>query len=65
MMQENSSDPIPSLRGIDALKAESTVSEINDSACNIRVKHSDQLKNLLRATTRLVCANVAVISNKK
>ena len=65
MMQENSSDPIPSLRGIDALKVESTVSEINDSACNIRVKHSDQLKNLLRATTRLVCANVAVISNKK
>ena len=31
MMQENSSDPIPSLRGIDALKVESTVSEINDS----------------------------------
>ena len=47
MIQENSSDPIPSLRGIDALKVESTVSEINDIACNIRVKHSDQLENLL------------------
>ena len=37
MMQGNSSDHIPSLRGVDALKAKSTISEFNDIICNIRV----------------------------
>ena len=48
MMQENSSDPIPSLRGIDALKVKSTVSEVNDIICNIRVKNLDELKKISR-----------------
>ena len=30
MIQENSSDPIPLLRDIDALKVKSTVSQVND-----------------------------------
>ena len=48
-MQENSCDPTPSLRGIDALKVKSTVSEVNDIICNIRVENLDELKNLLSA----------------
>ena len=39
MMQENDSDPIPSLRGIDALKVKSIASEVNEIICNIRVKN--------------------------
>ena len=54
-MQENSSDPIPSLQGIDALKCKSTVSKVNDIISSIRVKTLDELKNLLRAGARL-CA---------
>ena len=46
-MQENSSDPIPSLQGIDALKVKNTVSEINNIICNIRVKNLDELENHL------------------
>ena len=65
MNHENSSDPIPSLRGIDALEVESTVSEVNYITCNIRVKNLDELKNLLRTGARLVCNRVGVISNKK
>ena len=38
MMKENSSDPIPSLGGIDALKVKSTVFEVNDVICNIGCK---------------------------
>ena len=48
-MQKNSCDPTPLLRGIDALKVKSTVSEVNDIICNIRVENLDELKNLLRA----------------
>ena len=48
-MQENSCDSTPLLRGIDALKVKSTVSEVNDIICNIRVENLDELKNLLRA----------------
>ena len=65
MMQENSRNPIPSRRGIDALKVKSTVSEINDMICNIRVKNLDELENLLGAGTRLVCNKAGVIANKK
>ena len=65
MMQENSSDPTSSLRGIDALKVKSTVSEVNDIICNIRVKNLDELKNLLRAGAKLVCNKIGVIANKK
>ena len=64
-MQENSSDPIPSLQSIDALKCKSTVSEVNDIISSIRVKNLDELKNLLRAGERLVCNKVSVIANKK
>ena len=64
-MQENSSDPIPSLQGIDALKCKSTVSKVNDIISSIRVKTLDELKNLLRAGARLVCNKVSVIANKK
>ena len=42
MMKENSSDPIPSLGGIDVLKVKSTVFEVNDVICNIRVKNLDE-----------------------
>ena len=52
MMQENSKDPIPSLRGIDALKVKSTVSEVNDIICNIRVENLDELKKLLKTGAR-------------
>ena len=55
MMHENSSDPIPSLQGTDALKAKSTISEVNDIMCNIRVKNLDEIKNLLRAGAKLKC----------
>ena len=65
MMQENSSDPIPSVRGIEALKVKSTVSEVNDIICNIRVENLDELKILLRARTRLVYSKVVVTANKK
>ena len=65
MIHENSSDPIPSLRGIDALKVKSTVSEVNYITCNIRAKNLDELKNLLRTGARLVCNRVGVISNEK
>ena len=66
MMQENSSDPtIPSLRGIDALKVKGAISEVNDIICNIKVKDLDELKNLLRTGTRLVCEKIGVFSNKK
>ena len=44
MMQENSRDPIPSLQGMDALKVESIVSEVNDIICNIRVESLDCLQ---------------------
>ena len=64
MIEENSSDPIPSLRGIDALKVKTTVSEINDIICNIRLKNLDELKNLLGAGARSVCNKVGVIANK-
>ena len=64
MIQENSRDPIPSLRGVDLLKVKSTVSEINHIS-NIRVKNLNELKNLLRAGARLVCNKVGVIANKK
>ena len=64
-MQENSSDPIPSVRGIEALKVKSTVSEVNDIICNIRVENLDELKILLRARTRLVYSKVVVTANKK
>ena len=63
MRQENSSDPIASLRGIDALKVKNTVSEINDIICNIKMENLDKLKNLLRAGARLVCDKVGVIVN--
>ena len=49
IIHENSSDLIPSLLGIDALKVKSTVPEVNDIIRNIRVKNLDELKNLLRA----------------
>ena len=49
MMHENSSNPIPSLRDIDALKVKSTVSEVNDNTCYIRVKNLYNLKNLFIA----------------
>ena len=65
MMHENSSNPIPSLRDIDALKVKSTVSEVNDNTCYIRVKNLYNLKNLFIAWARLVCKKVSVISNKK
>ena len=65
MMQENSSDLMPSLQGIDALKVKSTVSEVDDIICNIRVENLEELKNLLRAGARLVCNKVGVIANKK
>ena len=65
MMQENSSDPISSLLYIDALEVESTVSEVNDIIYNIRVKNVDELKNLLRAGSKLVCSKVDVIVQKK
>ena len=65
MMQENSSDPIPLLQGIDPLKVKSTVSEVNDIICNIRVKNLGELKNLLRDGAKLVCNKVGVISNKE
>ena len=65
MIQGNSSDHIPSLRGVDALKAKSTISEFNDIICNIRVEHLDELKNLLRPGARLVCDIIGVIANKK
>ena len=39
MIQENSSDLIPLLRGIDALKVKSAVSKVNDIIWNIRVKN--------------------------
>ena len=59
-MLENSSDPIPSLRGIDAF------SEFNNVICNIRVKNLDELSNFLRAVARLVEYNkVDVIANNK
>ena len=41
MMQEKSSDTIPLLRHIDALKVKSTVSEVNDIICNIKTKTLD------------------------
>ena len=63
MRQENSSDPIASLRGIDALKVKNTVSEINDIICYIKMGNLDKLKNLLRAGARLVCDKVGVIVN--
>ena len=63
MIEENSSDPIPSLRGIDALKVKTTVSQIN-IICNIRLKNLDELKNLLGAGARSVCNKVGVIANK-
>ena len=65
MMQENSRDPIPSLQGMDALKVESIVSEVNHLICNIRVESLDELKNLLRAGARLVCDKVGTIAYKK
>ena len=69
MMQENSSDsipshPMPSLQGIDALKVKGTVSEVSD-ICNIRVKNLGELKDLLRARARLVRNKVGAIANKK
>ena len=63
MIEENSSDPILSLRGIDALKVKTTVSQIN-IICNIRLKNLDELKNLLGAGARSVCNKVGVIANK-
>ena len=65
IMQENSCNPIPSLRGIDALKVKSTVSEINNIICNIRVKNLDELKNLLRAGARLVRNKKVLLPTKK
>ena len=65
MMHENSSDPIPSLQGTDALKAKSTISEVNDIMCNIRVKNLDEIKNLLRAGAKLKCNKLGVITNEK
>ena len=65
IMQENSSDLIPSLRGINALKVKSAVSEVNDIICKIRVKNLVELKNLLRAAATLVCNKVGVIANKR
>ena len=65
IMQENSCNPIPSLRGIDALKVKSTVSEINNIICNIRVKNLDELKNLLRAGARLVRKKKVLLPTKK
>ena len=44
MMQRNSSDFIASLRGTVTLKVKSTVSEVNDIFCNIRVKKLDKQK---------------------
>ena len=65
MMQGSSNNLIPSLRGIDALKIKSTVSEFNDIIWNIRVENSDELQSLLRAGIRLVCEIVGVIVDKK
>ena len=64
MMQENSSDPIPSLRGIDVLKVKSTSSDVNNTICNIMVKNLNGLKNFLRAGARVLCNKVGVIANK-
>ena len=64
MMKENSSDPIPSLQGINALKIKTAVSGVNDIICNIRVENLDELKQLLRAGSRLVC-NKGVIADSK
>ena len=63
-MKENSSDPIPSLQGINALKIKTAVSGVNDIICNIRVENLDELKKLLRAGSRLVC-NKGVIADSK
>ena len=67
MMQGSSNNLITSLRGIDALKVKSTVSEFNDKMIiwNIRVENSDELQSLLRAGVRLVCEIVGVIAAKK
>ena len=65
IMQENSSDAIYSLRGIEALKVKSTVSEVNDIIFNITVQNLEELKNLLSAGAMLVCDKVAIIANKK
>ena len=65
MMQENSSDPIPSLRGIDLFEVKNIVSEVNDMTCSIRVKNLDELKNLLRTGARLVSKKVGVTANKR
>ena len=65
MMHKNSNDFITSLRGIDALKVKSTVSEVDDIICKIRVKNLDELRNLLRDWGRLVCSKVGVTANKK
>ena len=65
MMQENSSGPVRSVRGIDTLKVKSTVSKVNDIICNIRLENLDELKNLLTARVRLVCNKVVVTANKK
>ena len=64
MMKKNSSDPIPSLQGINALKIKTAVSGVNDIICNIRVENLDELKKLLRAGARLVC-NKGVIADSK
>ena len=65
MMQENSSDPMLWLWGIDALKVKSIFFEANDFIYNIRVENLDELKNLLRAGARLVCNKVGVIPTNK
>ena len=65
MMQKNSSDPIPSLLDVDALEVESTVSEVNDIIYSIKVKNVDELKNLFRAGSRLVCRKLDDIAQKK
>lgn len=64
-MQENSSNLIPSLQGIDALEVEGAISEVNDIICNIRLESLEELKNILRAGARIVRSKVGVIANNK
>ena len=64
-MQENSSNLIPSLQGIDALEVEGAVSKVNDIIYNIRLESLEELKNIFRARARIVCSKVGVIANKK
>ena len=47
------------------MKVKNTVSEVNDTLCNIRMKNLDELKTFLRGGARLVCNKVSFIVSKK